>query len=224
MHHSESQETTSHPNATALTGKLRPKEMGHTLCPLGPQRSLTAPCRGGLACAVLATKGGLGELDPGWVLPSVRPGREDRQSPVSFWAQQEAQGLEFHRHSLSASSSKSLGELGRAVLGAQTAQRLETTGPMFSPSRDQWLRPLPPQDMGLPILHKGHWPFLPLEQRCLSKWQPVNIETWGSSSPVSRDSAGSIWRLPGNPCLRHQSPCTHAGLSCLHSVPPAPGS
>ena len=143
--------------------------------------------------------------------------------PVSFWAQQEAQGLEFYHHSLSASSSKSLGELGRAVLGAQTAQRLETTGPMFSPSRDQWLRPLPPQDMGLPILHKGHWPFLPLEQRCLSKWQPVNIETWGSSSPVSRDSAGSIWRLPGNPCLRHQSPCTHAGLSCLHSVPPAPG-
>lgn len=37
------------------------------------------------------------------------------------------------------------------------------------------------------------------EQKRLSKWQRVNIESWGSSTPGSRVAARCVWRLPGNP-------------------------
>lgn len=142
MPHWESQETTRpRPNATALTGKLRPRERGHSLCPLGPQRPLRAPA---------------GEARPVWRLPLraawragpqlrpslASPGGEDRWSRVMS---RPAGGPEF------ALRPPALGpweNLAGTCPGAQAAQGLENVGPMFSPSRHQWLR--------LPTLHRGH--------------------------------------------------------------------
>lgn len=142
MPHSESQETTRpRPNATALTGKLRPRERGHSLCPLGPQRPLRAPCRGGSACVALATEGGLEGRTPAASFP--RFARRRRQAvPCHFTPSGRP------RVRPSASSSRSLGELGGDLSGGTGSPGTGERGARVLPSRHQWLR--------LPTLHRGH--------------------------------------------------------------------
>lgn len=156
---------------------------------------------------------------PGWVLPSLWPGRGDRQFLVSFWVQQETLGWSF---TITVSLPPALSHwenlaspYPESKTGGHGAQR-------SPPSGTSSYSLCHPRTRDSQCSMKDTAPSCHPKQKLLSKWQSVNIGTGGSSTPGSTLSQMHVAVAWQPPRLHHPSPRAHAVWSCLCSAPPAP--